>query len=143
MDDARIYVCGHSNGGVFTYLLWAVRGNKLAAVAPVSSAFVPADLYKQARPVPALITNGESDTLVPIRAARDSITHAIQVNRGDPETSRAWDDGYLFYPPGSGGADLVTHVHPGGHPWPAGASAHIVRFFKEHPKQAERPAQAP
>src|SRR5205814_1780129 len=98
------------------------------------SVFVPEDLYQKAHPLPALIINGENDRLVPIRAARASIAHAIQVNHGDPKQSRAWDEGYTLYPPAPGGADLVVHIHPGGHVWPEGASAHVVRFFKEHAK---------
>ena len=35
VDENRIYATGHSNGGGFTYLLWAARGDVLAAVAPV------------------------------------------------------------------------------------------------------------
>src|SRR4051812_44542123 len=38
VDDRRIYSTGHSNGGGFTYLLWAARGDVLAAVAPSSAA---------------------------------------------------------------------------------------------------------
>jgi polyhydroxybutyrate depolymerase len=34
VDDRRIYSTGHSNGGGFTYLLWAARGDVFAAVAP-------------------------------------------------------------------------------------------------------------
>src|SRR5262249_52351740 len=37
VDTRRIYATGHSNGGGFTYLLWAERGDKLAAVAPSSA----------------------------------------------------------------------------------------------------------
>ena len=34
VDTKRVYSTGHSNGGGFTYLLWAERGDMLAAVAP-------------------------------------------------------------------------------------------------------------
>ena len=34
VDDKRIYSTGHSNGGGFTYLLWAARGDVFAAFAP-------------------------------------------------------------------------------------------------------------
>src|SRR2546425_1084654 len=33
VDDERIYATGHSNGGSFTYLLWAARGERFAAFA--------------------------------------------------------------------------------------------------------------
>ncbi|MCD6051175.1 MAG: esterase [Verrucomicrobia bacterium] len=38
VDAKRIYSTGHSNGGGFTYLLWAERGDKFAAFAPSASA---------------------------------------------------------------------------------------------------------
>ena len=34
VDTKRIYSTGHSNGGGFTYLLWAARGEHFAAFAP-------------------------------------------------------------------------------------------------------------
>src|SRR4029077_1825582 len=34
VDSKRIFSTGHSNGGAFTYLLWAERGEVLTAVAP-------------------------------------------------------------------------------------------------------------
>ena len=37
VDDRRIFATGHSNGGGFTYLLWAARGKELAAIAPVAA----------------------------------------------------------------------------------------------------------
>ncbi len=38
VDAKRIYSTGHSNGGGFTYLLWATRGEHFAAYAPSASA---------------------------------------------------------------------------------------------------------
>ena len=37
VDDKRLYATGHSNGGGFTYLLWAARGDKFAAFGPCSA----------------------------------------------------------------------------------------------------------
>jgi polyhydroxybutyrate depolymerase len=38
IDEKRVYATGHSNGGAFTYLLWAARGDVFAAVAPCAAA---------------------------------------------------------------------------------------------------------
>ena len=37
VDERRVYATGHSNGGAFTYLLWAERGDVFAAFAPSAS----------------------------------------------------------------------------------------------------------
>lgn len=49
VDAKRIYSTGHSNGGGFTYLLWAARGDTFAAFAPSASAasFLRPDLAEQ------------------------------------------------------------------------------------------------
>src|SRR5437879_3135930 len=39
-DGKRIYATGHSNGGGFTYLLWAARSDRFAAFAPSGAVFV-------------------------------------------------------------------------------------------------------
>ena len=89
VDAKRIYATGHSNGGGFTYLLWAARGDVLAAVAPCAAAALigngalpddlPAALARQAeasrrsmknlKPKPVLHMAGEADPLGEIRLA--------------------------------------------------------------------------
>src|ERR1017187_5426682 len=57
VDDKRIYATGHSNGGGFTYLLWAARGEQFAAFAP-SSAAAARNLGKL-KPTPVMHVAGE------------------------------------------------------------------------------------
>src|SRR6185437_12093418 len=52
VDDKRIYCTGHSNGGGFTYLLWAARPDVFAAVAPSSAAGLA--VLKTLKPKPVL-----------------------------------------------------------------------------------------
>src|SRR5205807_6459299 len=62
VDEKRVYATGHSNGGRFTYVLWAARGETFAAVAPSGS---PAGrLFKDLKPKPCLHLAGETDPLV-------------------------------------------------------------------------------
>ena len=52
VDDKRIYATGHSNGGGFTYLLWAARGDRFAAFAPsacVARALVSIDTLQRSQ----------------------------------------------------------------------------------------------
>ena len=62
IDPRRIYVTGHSNGGAFTYLLWAKRGDILAAVAP--SAAIATGSLSDMKPIPVLHIAGQADSLV-------------------------------------------------------------------------------
>ena len=41
IDDDRVYATGYSNGGMFTYLLWAERSRVFAAFAPVAARLRP------------------------------------------------------------------------------------------------------
>ena len=51
VDDDRIYATGFSNGGMFTYLLWAERPGVFAAYAPVAGRLRPSVRPKQPRPL--------------------------------------------------------------------------------------------
>lgn len=61
-DSKRVYCTGHSNGGAFTYLLWANRPDAFAAIGP-SAAPAPRSLDK-AKPCPVIHVAGEKDPLV-------------------------------------------------------------------------------
>ena len=62
VDARRIFAMGHSNGGAFTYLLWATRGSVFAAVAPAAAA--PGRYFRDLTPLPALQVSGEKDEIV-------------------------------------------------------------------------------
>ncbi len=129
VDDKRIYATGHSNGGYFTYLLWAYRGNQLAAVAPSAAATISS--LGELKPKPVLHIAGQHDTLVKFawqQATMDSLRKLNQCGEGQP-----WDEqpGCTLYP-SKLGAPVVTYIHPGGHVFPPNTPALIVKFFKEH-----------
>ncbi len=135
VDDARVYATGHSNGGGFTYLLWAARGDQLAAVAPSGAAArYAADL----KPKPCLHVAGESDPLVKYDWQKQTMEAVRKVN-GCAADGKEWAAagklvGTVF--PSKGGTPFVAAVHPGGHPFPAAdAPKLIVKFFQEHPKK--------
>lgn len=58
VDTRRIYATGHSNGGAFTYLLWAARGDRFAAFAP-SAAATSREHLSQFKPKPVLHVAGD------------------------------------------------------------------------------------
>lgn len=127
-DPARVYAMGHSNGGRFTYLLWAKRGEKLAAVGP--SAASGLSLKGLLKPKSVFVCAGEKDAIVPFDSQRrtiDAILGILEVGAKEGRT-----DGYLTVRPGVGDVELATYVHPGGHAYPSAASKPMVEFFKWH-----------
>jgi len=129
VDAKRVYSTGHSNGGGFTYLLWAARGDKFAAVAPSAAAATRSrGLLK---PKPVLHAGSEKDPLVKFEWQRATIDAVRKLN--DCGEGQPWKDkkGCTLYP-SKLGAPVVTYLHDGGHGFPREAPAIIVEFFKEH-----------
>lgn len=129
VDAKRLYATGHSNGGGFTYLLWAKRGERFAAVAP-SAAVAPKSMPKL-KPKPVLHVAGEKDTLVKYewqRQTMDALRKLNQCSEGQPWMG---ENGCTLYP-SKLDAPVVTFIHPGTHQFPANAPDLIVKFFKEH-----------
>lgn len=132
VDAARIYSTGHSNGGGFTYLLWAARGEVLAAVAP-SAAILPRQAGIDAaslKPKPAMHLAGETDPLVKFDWQKSMMETVKKVN-GCENDGKAWSDKCLIYQSKTG-TPFVSFIHAGGHQFVPEAPALIVRFFKEH-----------
>jgi polyhydroxybutyrate depolymerase len=134
VDPKRIYATGHSNGGSFTYLLWADRGETFAAVAP--SAAVPGRSRGDLKPKPALHVAGEADELVKFEFQKRTMDFVRKLNGCDDE-ARPWaTDGTLVAKiyPSKTGTPFVTAISPGTHVFPKEAPRLIVRFFQENPK---------
>ncbi len=131
IDEKRIYVTGHSNGGAFTYLLWGCRPDLFAAIAPSASAGTRN--MKETKPVPVLHLAGEKDNLVKYEWQVRAIA-AVREFNGCEETGKDWDKGCTIYA-SSKEAPVVTFIHPGGHGYPAEGPALIVKFFKEHARK--------
>jgi len=128
VDPKRVYATGHSNGGGFTYLLWASRPDVFAAIAP--SAAAGARPQKDTTPCPTLHLAGEKDPLVKFEWQMRAVA-ALRAFNGCDEQGKDWDMGCTLYP-SSKDAPVVTFIHPGTHQYPAEGPALIVKFFKEH-----------
>jgi polyhydroxybutyrate depolymerase len=131
IDERRVYATGHSNGGGFTYLLWAARGDLFAAVAP-SSAGAAGRNFQAMKPKPVLHLAGETDAIVPFANQKKTID-ALRTLNGCDSVGQEWAKYCTLYPSRTG-TPVVTYIHPGGHMFPAEAPQQFVRFFKEHPK---------
>jgi polyhydroxybutyrate depolymerase len=132
VDEKRIYSTGHSNGGGFTYLLWAERGDRFAAFAPSSAATTPTQLPRL-KPKPVMHIAGENDPLVKFawqKLTMDAVRKLNQCDAGQP-----WDKvEFCTLYPSKLGAPVVTFIHPGTHTFHKDAPAAIVKFFKEQAK---------
>lgn len=127
VDEKRVFSTGHSNGGGFTYLLWAERGEVLAAVAPSAAAALrQPDRFK---PKPVMHLAGEQDPLVKF-AWQKATMDGIRKLNGCDAGGEPWDKLCTIYPSKSG-TPLVTYIHPGGHEFKRESAPLIVKFFKE------------
>jgi polyhydroxybutyrate depolymerase len=127
VDAKRVYSTGHSNGGGFTYLLWAARADSLTAVAPSAAG---SRNLRSLKPIPAMHLAGEQDRLVPFNFQKRTMETVRQVN-GCADEGKEWAKGCLIYPSDSG-TPFVSFIHSGGHQFPEEAAPLIVRFFQEN-----------
>lgn len=132
VDDKRIYSTGHSNGGQFTYLMWAARGDVFAAFAP--SAAIPTIDFKDAKPKPVLHVAGETDELVKFNWQKTTIDKVKKLNGVDAEGKPAGKHCTEYT--SKSGPPVVTLIHPGGHGGlPDGTAVRIAEFFQANPKK--------
>jgi polyhydroxybutyrate depolymerase len=129
VDDKRIYSTGHSNGGAFTYLLWAERGDVFAAMAP-SAAVMPQ--VARLKPMPVMHLAGEKDALVKYQW-QEVMMQALRKRNGCEEVGKTFGTHATLYSSAKG-PPVVTFIHPGGHGFSPAAPALIVKFFKEQSK---------
>lgn len=128
IDDDRVYATGFSNGGMFTYLLWAERPDVFAAYAPVAASLRPS--VRPTEPRPVFHVAGERDRQVEFTNQQAAIAVAVAVN-GVGEDTAPCGDGCTTYGAGTS-APVMTVIHPGGHTYPRDTSGQIVAFFKSH-----------
>ena len=129
VDDARIFAMGHSNGGGFTYLLWAERGDKLAAIAPSASIAV-SRMNTELKPLPVLHLAGRNDPLVKFVWQETMIEQVKRINQCGEEHS-SWADGRCEVYSSKATAPVVICYHDGNHSYPDFAPELIAKFFKE------------
>ncbi|WP_417851792.1 alpha/beta hydrolase family esterase [Thalassoglobus sp.] len=138
VDKSRIYSTGHSNGGAFTYLLWAERGDIFAAMAP--SAAAAGQVRNSLTPKPVMHLAGEKDNLVKYSWQQATMNGLRKLNECEP-TGKEWSPYGTLYT-SKIKTPVVTYIHPGAHKYPSEAPPLIIKFFKEHrlPQKPETPA---
>lgn len=130
IDRRRVFAVGHSNGARFVGILWALRSNRLAAVA--FSAGQADTLIQSAEPRSAFMGMGMQDDVIPYDWQRQSIRYAAA--RFGMRHSEVGHEG-IHAVKNPGGIELMTFIHRGGHEWPAEQTRLIIDFFKRQSLQ--------
>ncbi len=162
LDSTRVYSCGMSNGGYFSYKLACERGDKIAAVCSVTGSMVPAQFEAcMPAPIPVMQMHGTADPTVlyegdeigvPIETLVDYWVNINQCNT-EPEYTAIEDvntddecTAELFkYTEGINGNEVHFYkIEGGGHSWPSSsidygvtnrdfnANQAIWDFFKQY-----------
>lgn len=130
IDAQQVFVMGHSNGGGFTYLLWATRGKEITAVAPCAA--VGPKVVQQLTPKPCLHLAGKNDPLVRYAWQEQMMAAVKELNLCEAE-GKPWAPDCLRYEPKgkTKGAPMIQYIHEQGHRYPDQATTLIVKFFRE------------
>lgn len=126
VDTARVYACGHSNGGGFTYLLWAKRRDVFAAFGPSGS--IAGRDYGALEPAPVFHIAGRKDALVKF-SWQETMTERLRRAHGCG-AGEVRDEIITVYP-SDRGAPVATYFYDGGHTYPTAATTHLAAFLRE------------
>lgn len=131
IDPSRVYVTGHSNGGGFTYSLWAYRGDKIAAIAPSAAALSFFAGRDSLMPKPVMIMAAGNDPLVQYKWQESMIALAKKLNQcgkdGKPWAPGGKEATWFDSPTGN---PVVTLIHDRGHAMPQDVGTRVADFFK-------------
>jgi polyhydroxybutyrate depolymerase len=126
IDEKQVFAMGHSNGGRFSYLLWAERGDKFRAFSMCGSNSVGFD--NLLKPKSAFLIAGLNDSTVPFANQEKTATFLRGLLKVDSALDRS-PGGYKSYK-GAGDVKLATYFHSGGHEYPADAGKMVADFFR-------------
>jgi polyhydroxybutyrate depolymerase len=134
VDDSRVYATGFSNGAIFSYLLWAERGQVIAAIAEVAGRLWGDDPADTAHEHPSqrralLAIAGQRDAVDPFQLQKKSIENAKQFDDAQGPAQPAGREVCKLFP-SSRQTPVETCIHPGAHFYPPWAPAETVQFFK-------------
>ena len=133
IDERRIHATGHSNGGGFTYLLYAARSDAFASFAPSAAGGVRHLRDGQPIPRPLLHVAGRADALVPFATQQRNV-QALVADAG-ADAGAPWDavPGATVHR-AKAGMLVATWWHDGDHDFPPAAAPAIAAFFRATPK---------
>lgn len=119
IDDARIYLMGHSMGGIGTWKVAPKFPDVWAALGPISGTGVPETLEK-IRHVPQIIVHGDADPTVAVSGSRNMVAKLKELGT---------EHKYIEVPGGLHSDVVAPNL------------AAIVEFFNAHSKSAKASSQ--
>ncbi len=128
IDDKRIYVVGFSNGAYFSYLLWAERASKIAALGICAGRLV--DDVRLSTPRSLIAIVGRRDHVVKFEQQMKSIEVAKRLADAQDQGASC-GPGCTSYQ-GNDGVSVATLITDEGHGYPTYASPQVVKFFEAH-----------
>ncbi len=150
VDPDRVYITGHSRGGMMSYRLGCELADLVAAIAPVSGNMATASGSANVRcaptnPVSVLAIHGTADGTIPMAGGMVDIifspmadviarwrslnncANSTSITVDGVNTTTTWAC--------AGGSTVSTRIIAGGcHCWPGDASREIADFFVAHPR---------
>ena len=144
IDQNRVWVMGHSNGGIMAYRLACDLSEKITAIAVVTGA--PMDpTCSPTRPVSILHIHGNLDPTILFHGGgkfeNPSIFHSVQdmayrnLCSGNPkESSNAIEERYIWTC-ASGVETQLVNYQENSHGWEDGYTEEILRFLFAHPRK--------
>ena len=134
IDDKQVYAMGHSNGGRFSYLLWAERSDAFRAFSMCGSNSVGFD--NLLKPKSAFLIAGANDSTVPFANQEKTAGFLKNLLKVEATLDRS-TGGFKSYK-GASDIQLATYFHPGGHEYPADAGKMVAEFFRHLPSNTDR-----
>ena len=150
VDPDRVYVTGHSRGGMMSYRLGCELSGLVAAIAPVSgnmaAASGSADVScAPTNPISVLATHGTADGTIPMAGGKvdiifspmaDVIARWRSLNNCADKATLAVDGSTTTTTWAcAGGSAVETRIQAGGcHCWTSDDSRAIADFFVAHPR---------
>jgi polyhydroxybutyrate depolymerase len=129
IDPGRVYAFGFSNGGGFTYVLWAARRDDFAAFAPMAT--IADEVLDLLRPGPAFVAGGSLDRMVTPAMQALMFDRIREINQCTGETEQAGDEPLNLLHSSALGLRTESYYYPKGHEHDPETPGLMVNFFKK------------